>query len=214
MGAVPDERAVWIHQYLRIRSSQNLVDVDTETDTDMDMGHVGTRAGKGGGVGIGSGADHSRTRGGSAAAAPAAEKEEEEAAVAVTAGAARATGATSAVIAAEAAAVPQRHGDGKCSGTLASPTTRDSTTKRRTNNRMLAPRRTRTKEARTGEPNKTRRKVRVKAFEVRIEEYMEECRHVRAASSFSGPSPGRSSLPELTHTIWAGSTSAACCVGS
>lgn len=30
MAAVPDERAVWIHQHLRIRSSQNLVDLDPD----------------------------------------------------------------------------------------------------------------------------------------------------------------------------------------
>lgn len=188
MRSVPDERAVWIHQYLRISSSQNLVDIDV----DMDIG--GTTLCKGSCVDGVSGADcrmRSRKRKGAAAAAAA-----HAAVVAVIPEEAGTTTAVAAAeAAAEAAAATQRHSGSKYRGTLASPTTRDGARKPRTD-RMLD---LRTRNKAAPGSNKTRRKVRVKAFEIRIEEYKEECRHV-SCETFSGPLVPRPPLSTIMNS--------------
>jgi len=46
LATVPDERAVWIHQRLRIRSSQNLVDLDSDH---LDLNGTDDVEGSGGG---------------------------------------------------------------------------------------------------------------------------------------------------------------------
>lgn len=118
-AVVPDERAVWIHQRLRIRSSQNLVDVDLDVER---AEHVND--GGGGGSDL-------------AARLPRAARE----------GAAGAGSAAAAAARGGAGARGRQH-------------------------HHMATRAGRKKKATAG------RKVRVKTFDIRVEEYIEERRQV------------------------------------
>lgn len=143
--AIPDERAVWISQRLRIRSTQNLVDVDLEAD--------GTPQTSGGGGGFGAAVPDA----GPAHLVQPTEPEEN---------------------------IPkacQRHRtrivrDASSSSTSAA---RHEQKKKQHGHSPLI--RTGTQAA--PGPRRTKSKVRMKAFDIRVEEYKEERRHVSQGGS-------------------------------
>lgn len=138
--SIPDERAVWVSQRLRIRSTQNLVDVDPEGDT---MPHVLVEGGGCGAAVPGAGPPH--------LVQPTATKE-------------------------KTPETCQRHRTKgiRDSSSSATTVTWRGPRMRRKNHSSLT--RTGTKAA--PGPRRTKRKARVKAFDVRVEEYTEERRHV------------------------------------
>lgn len=143
--AIPDERAVWVSQRLRIRSTQNLVDPDLEADATPCVS--------------GGGGDDGATvpDGGSPHRTQPPKNEQNE------------------------AATRQRHGTrqrARDASSLAATTAvaRYGPRMGRNNHIPLSIQRTGKKTAPGS--RRTRRKVRVKAFDIRVEEYKEERRHV------------------------------------
>ena len=146
--AIPDERAVWISQRLRIRSTQNLVDVDLEAD--------GTPQTSGGGAGFGSPVAGA----GSARLVQPAETD----------------GKTLSETEGNKSETRQRHKtrsvrDAPSSGPSAA---RHGPKKKRHGQTSLI----RTGAQAAPGPRRTKSKVRMKAFDIRVEEYKEERRHV------------------------------------
>lgn len=145
--AIPDERAVWISQRLRIRSTQNLVDVDLEAD--------GTPQSSGGGAGFGSPVA-------GAGSAQLVQPAETDGKTSETEG--------------NKSETRQRHKtrsvrDASSSGPSAA---RHGPKKKRHGQTSLI----RTGAQAAPGPRRTKSKVRMKAFDIRVEEYKEESRHV------------------------------------
>lgn len=155
--SVPDERAVWVSQRLRIRSTQNLVDIDLEADATPRVLEEGgdCRAAAGPDAGF---------------ARPLRPPESEE----------------------NEAAARQRRGTRSVRGTSPSATTAVARHGRRMRRDYHTPS-TRTGTKAAPGPTRTRGKVRVKAFDIRVEEYKEERRHVSGGgfSWISQSSPAR-----------------------
>lgn len=165
-ACMPDERAVWITQRLQVRNTQNMIDVDVAAGSELPDGRGG-----GGGGGESAAADavsghNVNSRNTPAAAAVA--MQEFAAADAVSGHhikSQKGPGATVLTLG--------RGGRSTLDATVHSAASRKWQSKRNAAQ-------TRGPRANAAEPNRAKRKTRVRAFDVRIEEYKEERRHVSA----------------------------------
>ncbi|CAN0003257.1 unnamed protein product [Ectocarpus fasciculatus] len=167
-ACTPDERAVWIIQRLQVRNTQNMLDIDVAACSELINGGGGGGGGGGEPVATDAFSGHPIKSRNTPAAATA-EMQEFAAAEAVSGRSIKSQNVPGAT-----AATQGRGGRSTLDATVHSATSRKWHSKRDAA-------KTRGPRTNAAGPNRAKRKTRVRAFDVRIEEYKEERRHAEEA---------------------------------